>query len=111
MSMFSNRLQEIKTTPTTTTEPTTTTTTTSTSTTSTTSTTTTSTMKESVATKEEPISDEDSKKNLQEPVRPGTIATGPPALSVPPMCSFRHTQRAKNETCKDAAEWRDDAIE
>ena len=49
--------------------------------------------------------------NKKEPVRTGTVATGPPALSVPPMCSFRHTQRAKNETCKDAAEWRDDAIE
>lgn len=67
-------------------------------------------MKESVATQEEPISDEDSvKKN--NPGQAGTVATGPPALSVPPMCSFRHTQRAKNETCKDAAEWRDDAIE
>ena len=109
---MSNRLQEIKTTPTTTTETTTTTTTTSTTTTSTTSTTSTSTMKESVATQEEPISDEDSaKKNNREPVQAGTVATGPPALSVPPMCSFRHTQRAKNETCKDAAEWRDDAIE
>jgi len=103
--------KEIKTTPTTTTEPTTTTTTTSTTTTSTTSTTSTSTMKESVATQEEPISDEDSAKKNREPVQAGTVATGPPALSVPPMCSFRHTQRAKNETCKDAAEWRDDAIE
>ena len=66
-------------------------------------------MKES--TEEEPISDEESakKSNFQEPVE--TVASGPPALSVPPMCSFRHTQRAKNETCKDAAEWRDDAIE
>ena len=68
-------------------------------------------MKESVATQEEPINDEDSAKKNREPVQAGTVATGTPALSVPPMCSFRHTQRAKNETCKDAAEWRDDAIE
>ena len=37
------------------------------------------------------------------------IPTGPPALAVPPMCSFRHTQRIENETCKDAAGWRTDA--
>lgn len=37
------------------------------------------------------------------------IPTGPPALAVPPMCSFRHTQRIENETCKDAAGWRNDA--
>lgn len=67
-------------------------------------------MKESVATPEEPIND-DEKKNRELVQATGTVATGPPALSVPPMCSFRHTQRAKNETCKDAAEWRDDAIE
>lgn len=87
--------KEIKTTPTTTTEPSTsTTTTTSTSTTSTIETTTTLLMTTTTVA--------DKKDN--------NIATGPPALSVPPMCSFRHTQRQKNETCKDAADWRDDAI-
>jgi len=86
--------KEIKTTPTTTTEPTTsTTTTTTTSTTSTIETTTTPMATTTVADKKD-----------------NNIATGPPALSVPPMCSFRHTQRQKNETCKDAADWRDDAI-
>merc|ERR1711953_126631 len=83
--------KEIKTTPTTTTEPTTSTTTTTTTSTTTLEITTTLITTTTIVEKKD-------------------IATGPPALSVPPMCSFRHPQRAKNETCKDAADWRDDAI-
>lgn len=80
--------------------PTTTTTTTSTTTTTMTSTTSTTTTTETTTTTATMTTTTEKK----------SIATGPPALSVPPMCSFRHTERTKNETCKEAREWREDAI-
>lgn len=86
--------------PLTTAAPTTTTTTTSTTTTSTTTTTTSTTTTTPTSTTTTMTTTTEKK----------SIATGPPALSVPPMCSFRHTERTKNETCKEAREWREDAI-